>query len=138
LRASFTNPGLIPKEIEVPDYVDTAGLNTCERCNMTWKPQRAHHCSECGVCVYKMDHHCPWVNNCVGQRNYKYFMQFVIFIMFASAYLCVLMALSFYFLLVAKDSKKHMRNKNYSSAFLLSILAFVEGVLFTLFTWELF
>ena len=56
LRASFTNPGLIPKEIEVPDYVDTAGLNTCERCNMTWKPQRAHHCSECGVCVYKVSY----------------------------------------------------------------------------------
>lgn len=48
------------------------------------------------------------------------------------------MALSFYFLLMAKDSKKHMRNKNYSYAFILSILAFVEGVLFTLFTWELF
>ena len=56
----------------------------------------------------------------------------------ASAYLCLLMGLSFYFLLMAKDSKKHMRNKNYSYAFILSILAFVEGVLFTLFTWELF
>jgi len=31
-----------------------------------------------------------------------------------------------------------MKNKNYSSAFLISILAFVEGVLFTIFTWELF
>lgn len=31
-----------------------------------------------------------------------------------------------------------MKNKSYSSAFLVSILAFVEGVLFTIFTWELF
>ena len=31
-----------------------------------------------------------------------------------------------------------MRNKNYSSAFLCSILGFVEGVIFSVFTWELF
>jgi hypothetical protein len=53
-------------------------------------------------------------------------------------YLVFLMILSFYFLLTAKNSKIHMKNKSYSSAFLISILAFVEGVLFTIFTWELF
>ena len=30
-----------------------------------------------------------------------------------------------------------MRNKNYSWGFFLSIAAFIEGVLFTIFTWEL-
>jgi hypothetical protein len=30
-----------------------------------------------------------------------------------------------------------MKNKNYSYAFLLSIAGFVEGALFTVFTWEL-
>jgi hypothetical protein len=64
-------------------------------------------------------------------------MQFVIYILLSSAHLCILMALSFYFLLTAKDSKTHMRNDNYSSAFLLSIVAFVEGALFCVFTWEL-
>ena len=48
---------------------------TCERC---WcvKPPRAHHCSVCGRCVMKMDHHCPWMNNCIGIFNQKAFLLF--------------------------------------------------------------
>ena len=56
VRASFADPGYMPKEIELPDYVDTAKLKCCSKgkCKMAWKPDRAHHCSECEVCVFKV------------------------------------------------------------------------------------
>ncbi|KAH9489645.1 Palmitoyltransferase zdhhc2 [Bulinus truncatus] len=53
-------------------------LQYCFHCR-NLKPDRCHHCSRCGVCVLKMDHHCPWVNNCVGFHNYKYFLLFLFY-----------------------------------------------------------
>jgi hypothetical protein len=47
----------------------------CDRCYVVRTP-RVHHCSVCKGCIMRMDHHCPWINNCVGQFNQKFFIQF--------------------------------------------------------------
>ena len=54
------------------------GVRICQRC-IRKKPDRTHHCSQCHRCVLKMDHHCDWVGNCIGFRNYKYFLNTLFF-----------------------------------------------------------
>lgn len=50
---------------------------TCYTCH-TKKFARSKHCSTCGKCILLMDHHCIWLNNCVGYYNYRYFISFLI------------------------------------------------------------
>jgi len=50
----------------------------CKWCGK-YKPDRCHHCRVCRMCILKMDHHCPWLYNCVGFANHKYFFLLLLY-----------------------------------------------------------
>lgn len=72
---------------EAPLALDPDDLKRkCHGC-MVYKPDRVHHCQVCGQCVLRMDHHCPWIANCVGFRNYKFFLLVLVYAVLSMAFL---------------------------------------------------
>lgn len=96
----LTDPGGVPSAY-VPDVEDTelsdqdskrtgTRLSQCDKCS-SYKPPRTHHCRSCRRCILRMDHHCMWINNCVGLRNYKAFIVLVLYATMASIYSSVVL-----------------------------------------------
>uniref|UniRef100_A0AAY3ZYP9 Palmitoyltransferase n=1 Tax=Denticeps clupeoides TaxID=299321 RepID=A0AAY3ZYP9_9TELE len=66
----------VARDLPIYTCTGSGAIRYCDHCQLI-KPDRCHHCSSCDQCVLKMDHHCPWVNNCVGFSNYKFFVLFL-------------------------------------------------------------
>lgn len=64
------------KTLPIYTYSNGGYIRLCNECEVI-KPDRTHHCSQCGQCVMKMDHHCPWLHNCMSFSNYKFYILFL-------------------------------------------------------------
>lgn len=121
IRSAFTDPGKTPK-------LDPVGeeIKFCELCNQ-YKPPRSHHCRKCEVCIHRMDHHCIWINNCVGFCNHKYFILFLLYVLLSAIVGVLIILISGYLFLV--NQAEFVQWKVF-----LVLLAGFECVLFMIFT----
>jgi len=80
LISMFKDPGFLksPKGVPFMDIMKIFDpVLLCADCEVV-RTDRSRHCSICNKCVERFDHHCPWINNCVGINNHGVFMCFLI------------------------------------------------------------
>ncbi|XP_030317332.1 probable palmitoyltransferase ZDHHC12 isoform X1 [Calypte anna] len=87
-KVSLMDPGFVKSEEEeeadkseeqsmvIPQAPSLIKLRRCGYC-MVKQPMRAKHCQLCQHCVRRYDHHCPWIENCVGERNHPLFIVYL-------------------------------------------------------------
>jgi DHHC palmitoyltransferase len=130
IRTATMDPGIIPPAAAIPGSEEIVTFNArtpqtqhfvvhgkpitlrhCATCNL-YRPPRAVHCYVCDCCVEVMDHHCPWVGNCIGKRNYKWFSAFL----YSATSLCVLVCGSCIHLIVVHTHEENDAHPNRSNA----------------------
>jgi hypothetical protein len=64
-------------------------LKYCYTCNII-REARTFHCNQCKRCIKKHDHHCPFVNNCIGKENYWKFFKFLVSVLVFSIIILII------------------------------------------------
>ncbi|XP_067345822.1 palmitoyltransferase ZDHHC7 isoform X3 [Channa argus] len=133
--------GAVPKGNATKEYMESLQLKPgeviykCPKC-CSIKPERAHHCSICKRCIRKMDHHCPWVNNCVGEKNQRFFVLFTMYIALISAHALGLSGMHFF--TCVKVQWNECSDFSPGVSVLLLIFLCLEAILFLTFTAVMF
>ncbi|KAI9034298.1 DHHC palmitoyltransferase-domain-containing protein [Hyaloraphidium curvatum] len=113
--AMFSSPGRVTprnvhRALELYEYDHVLySPRQCATCGLQ-KPARSKHCGLCKACVARQDHHCVWVNNCVGHNNHRYFLLFLL----STSWIC-----SYGAFVVVQTLRSEMDRRNVAKFFFL-------------------
>lgn len=154
LKTSWTDPGIIPRNLdpvleqlaqnergsmdsdappkEIMIKNTSYSLRYCDTCKI-YRPPRASHCRQCDNCVEYEDHHCAWLNNCIGKRNYRSFFTFIL----ACAMLCIYVIASviYQLLFYANQHDVDQPMNNFSYVFSKAPVSFVLAIYCFILLW---
>ena len=89
--------------------------NLCPLCKII-KPAKTVHCLICKKCIENFDHHCFWLNICINDKTFHFFMSFLI-VLFISIFLYI-----FIFLIIILSLKLYTPNLDLGNLLILVIL----------------
>jgi palmitoyltransferase len=75
-----TNPSdlsIYREDCKLAEDTPEGSWHICLPCESRVK-EGSKHCGHCDRCVANFDHHCKWLNNCIGHRNYRSFLGLVV------------------------------------------------------------
>lgn len=76
--ASMRDPGYLRPSLPFLELLKKVHpVELCPECEVI-RSHRSKHCGTCNRCVERFDHHCPWVNNCVGVNNHNPYLVFIV------------------------------------------------------------
>eukprot|EP00798_Chlamydomonas_sp_ICE-L_P005305 gene5305-18549_t len=113
--AMFHSPGSVREIYGFPDMhakefspvaQDTfSDFTRCVACDF-YKPPWVRHCYVCKKCIVDMDHHCPFIHNCVGRSNARNFILFLVWTVMSVIYCMLQSAWMLY--LKGDELKEHL------------------------------
>ena len=129
-KGGCTDPGIIPRqrgngnafrnkrEYNIVSNGSVLKYTYCYTCDI-FRPPRTSHCAACDNCCQRFDHHCLWLGNCIGKRNYKYF-----FILISSLNLNAIIEIIYNICIIVQSIKDKEEKKIKYRTFTISVLAF--------------
>ena len=146
IKGGFTDPGILPRQ-NADIYYTTSRtnmryringhmfrINYCYSCYL-FRPPRTSHCAVCDNCVERFDHHCLWLGNCVGKKNYKYF-----YCLLGSLNINAIIQIIFclWVLLIEIQKIKNKENKGYAFITVIGSIILYNALFLGIFIGKLF
>ena len=146
IKGGCTDPGILPRQNHDIYYTTSKSsmkykinghifrLNYCYSCYL-YRPPRTSHCAVCDNCVERFDHHCLWLGNCIGKKNYKYF-----YTLLGSLNINAIFQIIFcvYVLTIEVKKIKNKENKGYTFIIIIGFIILYNLLFLIIFIGKLF